>query len=530
MWRQIEEYVLPYQTRFLSTEANKGTKRNDTMINSESYLDVRVLQSGIMAGASNPNRPWFALGTSDPDFNEYLPAQRYFHDSAEVLRQMFARSNIYNSLHSGYGGLGSYGTATIFVEEDHRSFLRSYPLPIGQYCLATGPDQRVDTLYRDISLTVLQTVRKFGYEKVSKHTKRLYDQGNYDTWVEVLHIIEPREDHLPGRFGKAGMPWRSVWMEKKGDDSDGFLHEGGYRYFPVLAPRWDIVGEDVYGVGPGFTVLGDCKALQVLEYDKAKLVNKTADPPMQGPSSLMGRRRSLIPGGFTPVDMTSGNLKFEPAQIVNPQSIAVIEDTIAKHERRIARGLYADLWLMMAGTDRREITAREVAERAEEKMIQLGPVMDRLQSELLQPLIEIAFNIASESGILPIPPPELQGREIRVEFTSIFAQAQKLIGASSIERLTAFVAQLQGVDPSIADNVDWDQVTYRYRDALGADPSLLRDAEQVAQIRAARAEQEAQMAQAQQLQAEAKGVRDLANSPMGDGNALEQLLGGMAGR
>lgn len=524
-WKQVERYVLPYSSRFLSTDTNKGTRRNDDMVNAEAFFDLRTLQSGMMAGASNPNRVWFILGTADPEFRDYLPARRWFNQCEDTLRLMLARSNVYNSLHAAYGSLGGYGTAAIFIDEDHRTYLRGYDLPIGRYCLATGPDLRVDTMYRETSMTVLQTVRKFGYNRVSRNTRTLYDQGNYDHWVEVIHVIEPRNEHVPGRFGAAGMPYRSLWLEKNADDRDGFLHEGGYRTFPVLAPRWDVIGEDVYGIGPGIAVLGDAKALQQYEYDKAKLVNKTADPPMQGPSSLMGRRRSLRPGDFTPVDVTSAGLKFEPAQIVQPHSIAVVEESIAKHERRIARGLYADLWLLMTGTDRREITAREVAERAEEKMIQLGPVMDRLHSEMLQPLIERTFYIASASGLLPPPPPELQGREIRVEFVSIFAQAAKLVNASSIERTAGFAASLAQADPSVIDVIDLDSMTRKYADAIGAPSEILRDPEVVAQIRQARAQAQAEAQQAEQMQKEAKAVRDLSNSQMGDGNALERLMG-----
>lgn len=529
LWKEIEEYVYPFRSRYLQDDVNKAPRLNTEIINSEAYLCIRTLQAGIMAGATSPSRPWFSLGTADPDLNKYLPAKRYFAEVEEVLRNMFARSNIYQMFHTQYGVLAAHGTAISFLEEDHRSYLRGYNLPTGQACLATGPDMRVDTIYRSVSMTVLQLVRRFGYDRCSKHTRRAYDRGDYDTWVELLHVVEPRNEAVPGRFGAKGMPWRSVWLEVKADEDDGILHEGGYRNFPVIAPRWETVGEDVYGISPAMGILGDARALQVLEKDKGKLVYKTVEPPMQGPSSLMHRHPSLKPGDFTPVDIGASGLKYEPAQIVDARSLEVLEQlVIAQHVDRIRRGLFYNLWMMAASIDRERVTAREVVEKAEEKNIQLGPMMDRLESEQHNPVIAIGLDVAQRSGLLPEPPPELRGQLVQVEYQSIFAEAAKLMGASAIERSTAFVGTIATIDPSVVDNMDWDRTVREYNDALGAPPALLRDGPEIQQIRQQRAQMQQMQMQAEQMAMAAKSAKDLAGADLSGDNALSQLAGGGA--
>ena len=149
--------------------------------------------------------------------------------------------------------------------------------------------------------------------------------------------------------------------------------------------------------------------------------------------------------------------------------------------------------LALTNTDRRQITAREVAERHEEKLLILGPVLERLHTELLDPLIDRTFNILQRNGVLPLPPPELQNRELSVEYVSVLAQAQRLVNTGAIDRLTMFTGELSKVWPEARHKINIMQSVDEYAEALGVDPAIVRsdedaqasvDAEAEAQSRA----------------------------------------------
>mgnify|MGYP000564787440 FL=1 len=315
------------------------------------------------------------------------------------------------------------------------------------------------------------------------------------------------------------------WLEVAADENQGLLRESGYRSFPVMAPRWETTGEDVYGTSPAMDALGDCKALQLLEKRKAQIVDKIVDPPMKGPSSLSNQRVSLLPGDVTYVDGPNA-ATFAPAIEINPQAAAVVAAEIQVTEGRVEKAFYADLWLLLSQSDGR-MTATEVVERREEKLLQLGPVMERLQDELLDPLLQRVLEILFATKRLPPPPRELQGRDVRIEYISIMAQAQKLLGTTAVERFTTFVGNLATAVPAALDKLNIDTTIDEYGRMLGVPPTTIRGDDEVAQLRADRAQQQAQAQQLAAAQAAAGTAKDLAAADTGGDNALTTMLRGL---
>lgn len=526
-WRDISDHFCPRRSRFLSSDRNKGTKRNSTIINNTPSWALRICASGMMAGITSPARPWFRLTTPELDLDQFGPVRAWLHAVEERMRMAFARSNLYTALHSQYFNLAAFGTSPMIVEEDDQDILRAYVLPVGQYALANSDRQAVDTVYRELGMTVGQLVSKFGIDAVSATVKLQYEQQNVDQWVDVLHIIEPNRNYKTGKAGPQGQKFKSCWMELAGDATTGFLRESGYEQSPLMSPRWDVTGEDVYGHSPGMEALGDSKALQLLEKRAAQAADKIVNPPMRAPMALMNGRASLLPGDVTYLDTIAGGQTFEPAVMINPAAIQIFGAKIQEHEQRVKAAMYADLWLMMADSDRRQITAREIAERHEEKMLQLGPVLERLQDELLDPLIDRAFDVLDRSGQLPPPPPELQGRELKVEYISILAQAQKLLGITSTERLASFVGNLAAVKPEVLDKLNFDELVDDYADSLGVNPALVVPDEQVAQVRAARAQQQQAAQAAEAASVAAQGAKTLSETDMSGDSALSRLTSAM---
>ncbi len=527
-WRELSEFILPRHSRYLHETPNDGRKRHSKIINGRATKAARILASGMMSGLTSPARPWFRLALPDADLSEFGPVREWLDAVERRLATAFARSNVYNVLHGCYLDLGVIGTAPFRLEPDDEDGLRAYGMPPGQYALANSARLAVDTAYRELSMTVGQLVEQFGLDACSPHVRNLHERRSFDAWVKVVHVVEPNRDMKPGRADADGMPWRSVWFEASGDEGK-FLRVSGAWENPVMAPRWDLAGEDVYGSSPAMDALGDIRALQLFERRKAQAADKLINPPMKGPASLQSQRASLLPGDVTYLPDNAAQATFEPAMVVPYQAVQVLELSIREHEQRIDSAFYADLWLALTASDRRQITAREVAERHEEKMLQLGPVLERLQDELLDPLVDRAFGILLRSEQLPPPPEEIEGQDLRVEYVSILSQAQKLIGTTGVERLTGFAGQAAQIDPSVLDVLDGEQVLRGYADMLGTPAKMLRDAEEVA---AMRAERQAQQQAAQQLEAAgqmAAGAKTLSETDTSGDNALTQMLAGLGG-
>jgi hypothetical protein len=524
-WMDLSQQIQPRGSRFLVTDRNKGWKVNSHIINSTPTWAARTLAAGMMSGITSPARPWFQLVTVDPALNELQSVKDWLERVEGELRLIFARSNLYNAFHTVYSHMAVPGTAVVHLDEDEARSIRAYVHPAGSYCLASAPTLEVDTVLRETSMTVRQMVRRFKEERVSQHVRESFKRGQYDEWIQVLHAVAPREDYEPGRLGPSGKRWASYWWEP-GGSSEELLGEGGYEEQPFMAPRWSITGEDVYGVSPGMEILGDCKALQKLEERKGTLINKLAEPPMQGPASLRNQQATLRPGGMNYVDAVSPSQRLAPAHEINPIAVQVVGAEIREHEARIKTGLYADLWLMLAQADGR-MTAREVVERQEEKLLQLGTVLERLQTELLDPVVARTFAVAMRQRRLPPPPREIQGQEVRVEYVSILAQAQKLLGTTAIERLASFTVQTAAAKPDILDTVDWDATVQQYGNALGVPPSVIRPEEDVTGIRAHRAQTQKAAMAAQQAETVAGTAKTLSETDTENQNALTSMLRGM---
>lgn len=527
-WRELADYVLPRSVVFSAADRNKGGKINHNILDNTATLALRTLASGMMAGLTSPARPWFRLTTADPYMMEDAATKEWLFDVESKMREAFAKSNLYNILPFSYQMIGLYGTAAFEVAEDFEDVIRCYPYAIGEFYLANSERMSVDSVYREVSMSVAQIVGRFGLDKVSNAVKTQYERGNYDQYIDVVHVIEPNRDHNINSKLAKHKAYRSVYFEKGSNKEDQFLRESGYDEFPVLCPRWDLPGNSVYGESPGMHSLQDIKGLQLAQKRKLQGIDKMVNPPMIGDTQLRNQRASMLPGDITYIaGMTSGNVGLRPIYEVNPR-LGELGADIQETQNRIRRTFFEDLMLMLAGSDQGQMTAREVEERHQEKLLVLGPVMERLNDELLDPLIDRTFSIMLKRNLLPPAPEHLQGQDLKVEYISIMAQAQKLIGTSSIERLAGFAGNLAAVRPEVLDKIDFDQTIDEYANALGVPPRMINSDDKVSEIRQAKAQaaQQAQMQQMVPMAAEAAGAaKVLSETDVTNESALTRMLG-----
>ena len=552
-WRELGDFILPRRTRFSSSDVNKDERRTSKIIDSTATLAQRTLRSGMMSGLTSPARPWFKLTLRDSgtgDLSE--PAKFWLDEVTKAMTTIFLKSNLYNKLPIIYGDLGVFGNGALYMEEDIDEVVRFSSFSIGEYNIGVDFKGVVDKFIRTFSMTVHQIVVKYGQEgdvknpidwsKISSHARSMYENNLKEAYIEVRHVVMPNPQYDSKKLESKYKKFISVYYESGatgtaqygpnyfnttggGLDLNKYLSEKGYDYFPVLVPRWEVSSEDTYATScPGIIALGDIKQLQIGEKRSNQAIEKMVNPPMIAPTSMRNQKASILPGDITYTDERDGQKGFRAAHDINFR-VDLLEQKQEQVRQRIKRAFYEDLFLMFALSDRREITATEVNEKQEEKLLALGPVLEQLNQDLLDPLIDNTFLIMGKQNLIPEPPPELQGRELKVEYLSVMAQAQKLTGLGTIERFAGFYRNILEIEPGVAAKVNTDNLMDRFADRIGLDPGIVRDDEAAEEIRAAQQAQIQQQQQAEQAQMTARATKDLSQSPINGRNALEALAG-----
>jgi hypothetical protein len=492
-WGDLATYIEPTRLRLLSQQ--EGPKSRAKIVDSTGTFALRTLASGMHSGITSPARPWFRLTTTDPDLKEFAPVKQYLSQVEKLMREAFEASNVYNAFHQGYSDLGQFGQSVGILVEDDDTPVRMIQLMHGRFWIARDHKGVVTTLYRCFRWSTQRVVRRFGYANVSQRVREKYDQGRYDEVFDIWHAIEPREKRNPNMIDKANKPYLSNYWEEGANNTE-MLEVSGFDENPLIGPAWEIAAEDHYGLSPGMVALGDVKMLQMEQTRKLEGIDKMVRPPMTGPTSMRNNPASLLPGAVTFVDDPTGK-GFRAAIDVNLR-IGELREDIREVQDRIKVSFYADLFLMLANMDGIQPRNQfEIAERKEEKLLALGPVLENIYTGQLKPVIDRTYAILDRRKALPPPPPELQGQDLKIEYISILAQAQKAVATGSVERLWSFAGNLSAVKPEALDKLDADQSIDVYADMLGADPSLIVTDEEVAKIRGARAKRQQMADQAQ---------------------------------
>lgn len=533
-WRSVANNLLPRHSRFLAEQQDRGERVNTGIIDSEGTRALRILAAGMMAGMTSPARPWFRLGLPDDDMAEQHAVKVWLDDATKLLLKIFRKSNTYNTLHDMYRELGAFGTGCSVVRPNFERVIHHNPMTVGSYALGVNDEGYVDKLQREFKLKVEQAIQWFGKENLPPSAISAYDNSRYDHELTVHQIIEPNPERDRNKPGPKHMAFRSEYWNKAQDGPQaGLLSEGGFKQFPAICPRWDIIWGDTYGFSPGMETLGDLLQLQFDQSRKAKGIDYQTDPPLQVPTNLRGQNADFLPGGVSYYDSSNPNGGIRTAFEVQLDLQWLLED-IRDVRQRIDSAFYADMFLMLTNVDKSGMTATEVAERHEEKLLMIGPVLERLHNELLEPLVSFTFQQCLQAGILPPIPEELNGVELQIEFVSTLAQAQKAVSVNSSDRLLGHIGmlvELKGGDPAPMDKFNVDKSIERYADQLGVDPDLIVADDKVMLIRQDRAQQAAAAAQAQQAEQLAGAAAKAGTVETGPGahNAAADILSMFSG-
>jgi len=521
-WKDIRDYFIPMRGLFDGEGSNDGKMYDHKrIINDTPVRAIRDLAAGLTSGMSSPSHPWFELDLEDKEIKKNKKVKEWLKTTQDFLYSVFRKSGTYGMLDWLYHEFGSVATGAVMVMEDDEKVIQFRQFTIGEYALGVNNLGVVDKFARKYQATVKQVVDEFGIDNVSGEVKQLYQTYDYEKLVDVKFLIIPNEKRLSDvAKSSRNMPFLSLYWEAK--EKQSFLSVSGFEEFPLITPRWSVKNTKcAYGYGPGWQSLGDARMLQRLERDKLIASQKIIDPPMLVPSSSQGKFNRL-PGGITYYDPANGpSADIRPAYQINVD-INVMNNSIENTERRIQRQMYTDLFLLVAQTQKSGRTATEINELTGEKRI-LGPVLERMDMEIFTPLISRTIEISARNGLLPEPPEEIQGQELKIEYVSILAKAQKAARSGAVDQIMGFVANSAELFPNVLDTIDIDKAVDVYGDMLGTPPEIFRsDAEKFA-LRQSRQQAAQQQQQAEQISGAIQGAKTLSDTQIGGVNALDKI-------
>lgn len=543
-WRELADYFLPRRYRWIITPnmMARGSPINQHILDSTGVICARNLASGLVSGKSSPTRPWFKLRVGTIDSTVTSPVSLWLAECERILYLIFAESNFYNSIAQFYYDLVIFGTATQLIYEDFENVINCYNPCAGEYYIDIDGKYRPTIFYREFTMTIGAVVDEFGLANCSDSIRRIYtsaDGSGLTREIVVAHSLEPNDDGNAAKFGFSDrFAFRELYWEWGGSASpqggnmqpQGFLRRKGYYERPNITGRWDLVSNDAYGRSPGMDALPDQKQLQLESRRKAQAIDKMVNPPLVADVQLKNQPASLLPGGMTYVQGYTSSGKPGIASVYDTKfPVAEITEDLNEVRVRLAKTFFNDVLMTASQYETRSnVTALEWDMRKSESLVALGPALERIDHEVLGPVLDRVFGIATRAGILPPAPPEIQGQMINVEYVSMLQQAQQAAASAGIERVLTLAGNLLGAKPDVMDNIDVDYALDKYSELLNNDPKMIRSPEQLAQIREERAQQQAAAVEAEQLKAMTEAGKNLSAIDLGGGNAAQALAGGIA--
>lgn len=482
-WQDCSNYCLP-QKATITEKRSPGTQLKTDIYDSTAIQAVQVLSAGLHSYLTNPTSRWFTLAMRDRALSDSFEVKSWLKTCEEIIFDYLNTSNFNQIIHEGYIDFSVVGTSCIYEEEDEEDTITFFARPISEIYILANKRGRIDTVYRSFTFTARQAYQQWG-ENAGQKVLDAIKGNKVEEPIPFLHVVLPREERNVKKKDSKNMPFASLYIEPK---TKKVLSEGGYSEFPFFIPRFYKVSDSEYAYSPASIAISDIKMLNAMSKTIIKGAQKSINPPIILPHDGYLLPFKTSPGAVNYKLHTTGTSEEKVETLDIKREIALGLEMENQRRQSIQRSFFVDLFLMLANLPEKQRTATEIAERVNEKMLILGPVLGRLMHELLDPIITRTFNILLRNGKIPPPPDYLQGQDYKVEYISPLAKAQRASESKSITDLLLAVREMAEMDTQVTDNINMDKTTKELADIYNTSTEILRSDEEIAQIRTQRAE------------------------------------------
>ena len=520
--KEISQFILPNRGTYVSTGQKPDKSQNwySKIIDPVATQSNNLMGSGVQGGLSSKTKPWFKLEPTNKYVKNIENVQGWLAFVEDRMRFFLGQSNFYSNIHQLYVDEGGFGTSVIFCEPDDKNLLHFTISPPGEYCISANEKGIVDTLFRRYWMRARNIVKKWP-NTASNNVKNVM-QNSPGKFFEVVHAVYPNKKRNPNYADRFNMPLKSCYFEY--GQTENVLSEGGFIQKPFAAGRWSVNGNNSYGDGPGHMALGLVKMLQQMHKSSVKAIHQEVEPAMRVPASL-GDVLNMLPGGETRV--SSNDPKDAIGRLFDLNfDYTGVEAKIAAIRPIIENLFYKDLFLLI--TDRPEMTATEVVERSQEKLILIGPTIERNEFDVLDVILEWVFHTMMQFGAIPPPPPELMGQRLKFDYISMLAQAQKMVGLQSMRMYKNEAMEIATVEPGTLLKTNWDAYLQELANRLALSPEITRPDDEVMMLRQIEQQQNQMMQEIAMLKEQAGIAKTVADTDTSQKNLLTDTAGAMA--
>lgn len=497
-WQQVSDLMLP--KRDFTVERTPGQRRTQKLYDSTAMHACEQLAGGLHGMLTPPAGKWAYIRLKGGESRE---ARLWLDQATDFLFDIFSspESSFATAAFEFYLDIVAYGNAAMAVTHKDGKIMFNTEQLRSCYTMENESGKN-DIIYLCRMYRPVEMIRRFGEKNVHEKVVKAYRDGLATTF-EVVQAIEPRDEHYGRGAAKDKKPYKSCFIDAT---NKHLMLEEGFDDFPFMFARWSKRAGEAYGYGPGVAAYSEASQLNSMVEIMTRAAAKNTDPPLLSPAEGMILPLRLDPGAINFYNPDLGEPKFWQNGFQPNYFDALIEQKRAL----IQKMFYVD-WMNLPQVDR--MTTVEVNQRTQDSLRQLSPILSRLASEFLSPLINRTMFLAIDNGMIPRPPVSAQGRELAIEYTSPIAIAQRAVQANTVLQGLSIGAQLAQFDQSVPMLVDANAIFKdQLKNTYAWPEKYFRPDEEVEAMKEQQQQQAAMAQQAQVAESYGKTAKNVAGA------------------
>ena len=524
-WQDLHEYYYIESPNITKGYAPGAELNTTNLYDSTTLESADVLASGFMNYLTPPTAKWFRLRSKDARLVDNKEVTDFLDDVSDEVYHTLNKSNFYEQSFPTYKSSGVYGTSVMLEEEDLIDVVRFYSLPLTQVCILDDARGRVVEYYIEFEYTSFQASTRWGIEALSHEMRaEVESEDSNKKHKFLLHIAERNVRDIT-KDDKKNMPIMAEWIDV---ENKVLIEDGGYHEMPVMTHRFDKRPFIPWGFSPGMKGLPFARLLNACAKTNLRGMMKQTDPPVALPHNAFIMPFNSNPRAlnyYKKTNMDGQKDVFAFSNYGNPQ---VGMSAVEYYTKQVKSIMYNDIFLTFENLTK-QMQNPEVQERINEKMAMLGPSVGRFMGEVLNPIIVRTIGILFRAGKLPPLPEALAvDASFDIDYVSQLAQAQKRSELNSLMNGVSFVGQMSQFDLSVLDKISGDRAVDESWDILGAPVKVLRDDNEVRELRENRQQKQAEEQKVLMAGAMAKAGKDAAAGDKDLAEAAEKSKGRFA--
>lgn len=521
LYQNTADLMFPRENQITNTQT-PGEEKTE-VIDPTGVMASIEMASGLSVNIFPPGQRFYNIVMSDGRLNRIESVKRALGIITEVSHEKRVNSNFKLQADETLRSISVFGTGNLFSEWVPGIGLNYIDYDIGQYLILENSRKLVDTMMIKYPYTARQAVDKWGDNVGQSVLEAMKEEKNQNKMFWFIRFVRPREKRNPSLTDTLNMPFESVDIALK---DKVFVEEGGYPEFPYAVTRWSKSSNEVWGRGRGTFALPAVRELQATKKGYTESANKHNNPPLEVKETFEGEVQTFA-GALNYVTETGTIRAIDRVALGN---FPITKEYLEGERDEVKKMFLNDVFIQLRdlkGDRRNEL---EIRARLAEGLERLGPPIGRIQEEWLSPMVvrdvllllrNGEFSNIFEGGQLPI---EMQGQSFKIEYIGRLAMELKSQQARGWQQWAATGAELEGVFPGVADNIDMDGGFRRLGETLGVSVEDMASEEEVEAKREAR-QQQLQQEQAKEMaQLAAQGYPGTTKAPEA-GSPAELVMG-----